>query len=443
MIAARRYDMPTFIELARQALARVPPEEASPRSRILLTLGVAYDELGGNFAAAKSAFREAYELGKASPTVSAVGNAPLPLTALAYLSDYEWLQGNLREASRRYEQALELADKWGGQDSIALCLAQQGRAGLLYERNDLEGATRALQECIRIGDLWKSPRFLVPAYGLSALVSQARGQAEEALAMIRRAEQATRDSYPSSLDLGMLAVYQITLWSAHNDFHAIAQWEQGHDSEWRSQTGRARDALTIVLARARIARHYRLRDEAALGQARALIEPALEQAQAGGLLLNVARLLMLEALARYAQGETTPALATLKRALALAEPEHYVRSFLDLGQPMAAFLLWSLESRLLSEPHLRAYVDRLASQFGAEAPIKSGQPAGDRLIEALTERELEVLRLVARGLSNREISERLVIALSTVKGHTRIIFDKLQVQRRTEAVARARELGLL
>jgi LuxR family maltose regulon positive regulatory protein len=129
--------------------------------------------------------------------------------------------------------------------------------------------------------------------------------------------------------------------------------------------------------------------------------------------------------------------------LALAEPENYVRSFLDLGKPMEEFLLRSLESQSLSEPHLRAYASRLLSHFGADVVVESSQPTGETLIEPLSERELEVLRLIAKGLSNREISERLFLALSTVKGHTRIIFDKLQVQRRTEAVARARELGLL
>jgi LuxR family maltose regulon positive regulatory protein len=174
-----------------------------------------------------------------------------------------------------------------------------------------------------------------------------------------------------------------------------------------------------------------------------LIEPALAQAQAGDMLLNVTRLLILDALALYAQGETAAAIATLKRALAFAEPENYVRSFLDIGKPMAEVLVWSLESRSLSEPHLRAYAGKLLSHFGADFPIESRQPTGDKPIEPLTERELEVLQLIAQGLSNREISERLFLAVSTVKGHTRIIFDKLQVQRRTEAVARARELGLL
>jgi len=307
----------------------------------------------------------------------------------------------------------------------------------------LDGTARALQECFHIGELWNSPRFLVPAYGLSALVMQARGRAEEANAMIHRAEQATRDSYSTPYDMGLLALYQIALRTAQNDLHAIAQWEQDHDSEWRSRTGRARDALTIVLARAQIARFHRTRDGSALSQARALIEPALEQAQANGLIYNLARLLVLDALALYAQGETAYAITALKRSLVLAEPENYVRSFLDLGKPMEEFLLWSLESPALSEPQLRAYVSRLLSHFAADLPSKSSQSAGDTLIEPLTERELEVLRLIAKGLSNREIGARLFLALSTVKGHTRIIFDKLQVQRRTEAVARARELGLL
>jgi LuxR family maltose regulon positive regulatory protein len=88
-------------------------------------------------------------------------------------------------------------------------------------------------------------------------------------------------------------------------------------------------------------------------------------------------------------------------------------------------------------------VSKLLSHFGADVSIEPRQPTGDTLIEPLSERELEVLRLIAQGLSNREIGNRLFLALSTVKGHTRVIFDKLQVQRRTEAVARARELGLL
>jgi LuxR family maltose regulon positive regulatory protein len=180
-----------------------------------------------------------------------------------------------------------------------------------------------------------------------------------------------------------------------------------------------------------------------LGEARALIGPTLEKAQTDHMALYVTRLLLLDALALYAQRDIASALAMLTRALALAEPENYVRSFLDLGKPMQELLLWSLESSALNEPRLRAYVSGLLSRFGTVVPVGPSQSTVDALIEPLTERELDVLRLVAQGLSNREIGDRLFLALSTVKGHTRVIFDKLQVQRRTEAVARARELGLL
>jgi LuxR family maltose regulon positive regulatory protein len=443
MVAAYRYNMPAVIELAQQALSQVPPEEALPRSRILLSLGVAHYEMGGDIAVAKRAFRDAYELGKSLTSSSRVGNAPLPLTALAYLSEIEWLQGNLRDAARMYEQALELAEQWGGQPSIALCFVQWGRASLLYEWNDLDEARRALQESIRTGELWKSSRLLVDPYGLSALVMQRRGQAEDALAMIRRAEQITRDSYSHPSTLGSLALYQIALWTAQNDFQAIAHWEQQHDTEWQAQIGRARDTLPIVLAHACIARNHQYHEDTALHRAHQLIGPALEQAQAGGLMFNVVRLLMLEVLALSAQGETSSAITALKRLMALAEPEGYVRSFLDLGKPMEEFLSWSMESGSLSEPGLRAYASRLLSHFASAYPVASRQPTGGGLIESLTARELEILRLIAQGLSNREISERLFLAVNTVKGYNRIIFDKLQVQNRTEAVARARELGLL
>lgn len=443
MIAARRSDMATLVEMAQEALTLVPPEEAVPRSRILLCLGAAYDEKGADVAATKSVFREAYELGMADPFGSAVGNAPLPLTALAYLAEFEWLQGKLRDAYRIYEQALQLSGQWHAQSSLALCFVQQGRAGLLYEWDDLDGATQALQDCLRLGELWKTPRLLVPAYGLSAMIMQASGQPAEAMAMIRRAEQSTRDAYPSPLDLGRLALYQLTLWVAQGDFQAIAQWERDHDAEWRAQTGRPRESFPILLAHGRVAAYYLQGDNAALHQALALIEPALEQAQAGGLLFNVTRLIILRALAYYAQGVTASALTTLKSALTLAEPETYVRSFLDLGKPMEQLLQLSLASGALDGTHLRAYAGRLLSEFGAAVAIQASRPSRDDLVEPLTERELEVLRLIAQGLSNREIAERLFLALSTVKGHARILFDKLQVQRRTEAVARARDLGLL
>ena len=132
---------------------------------------------------------------------------------------------------------------------------------------------------------------------------------------------------------------------------------------------------------------------------------------------------------------------TLDEALALAEPGGFMRIFIDEGIPMAQLL-----SDVATRGMMADYAGKLLAVFEAEEQksnnISSQHPAQLR-IEPLSLRELEILRFIAQGHSNGEISEQLFLALSTVKGHNRNIFDKLQVQRRTEAVARARELGLL
>jgi LuxR family maltose regulon positive regulatory protein len=142
------------------------------------------------------------------------------------------------------------------------------------------------------------------------------------------------------------------------------------------------------------------------------------------------------ALAFQAQGDVDRALSALERALSLAEPEGYVRTFIDEGEPMARLL-----RRALSQGIAPNYVARLLAALGEEAELAS--PAMESLIEPLTERELDVLRLIVAGLSNPEIAEELVIAVSTVKSHINHIYSKLGVTSRTQAVARARELRLL
>jgi len=150
--------------------------------------------------------------------------------------------------------------------------------------------------------------------------------------------------------------------------------------------------------------------------------------------------LVLQALALQDQGEQDQAVQLLLHALALAEPEGFIRTFVDEGRPMAQLL-----SAAAAQGLMPVYLGKLLAACDAEmqheatSSPRSGQP----LSEPLSRREREVLQLIAQGCSNEEISQRLVLAVSTVKGHNLKIFGKLQVQRRTEAVARARELGLL
>jgi LuxR family maltose regulon positive regulatory protein len=148
-----------------------------------------------------------------------------------------------------------------------------------------------------------------------------------------------------------------------------------------------------------------------------------------------------QAVAYHAHGEKDKALQLLGEALALAEPGGFIRIFVDEGPPMAQLLTAAAAHGIMPD-----YTRKLLAVFEAEGQQSKGKsylPPAQPLIEPLSQRELEVLQLIAQGLSNREIGERLFLALSTVKRHNGNIFGKLEVQRRTEAVARARELGLL
>jgi LuxR family transcriptional regulator, maltose regulon positive regulatory protein len=176
----------------------------------------------------------------------------------------------------------------------------------------------------------------------------------------------------------------------------------------------------------------------------AVLEPLRQQAEAKGWQDERLKLMVVEAVARQAYGQTETAVQLLGDALAIAEPGGFVRLFVDEGMPMA---------RLLTEASARGilpdYAATLLIVLNAEAPTSEDRsdlpltPSAQPLVERLSDRELEILQLIAQGLSNREISERLFLAVITVKGHNRNIFRKLQARRRTEAVAYARELGLL
>ena len=205
----------------------------------------------------------------------------------------------------------------------------------------------------------------------------------------------------------------------------------------------------LTLARVLMAEYHHSHTQRSILDAIRLLERLLKGAEGQNRMGNVIEILVVQALAHPTQGNLPSALVLLERALILAQPEGYVRIFVDEGEPMRS-LISDFRSQIERQSggyghQLSGYLNKLLSAFSRpEAIVQSTTTARKpEMIEPLSQRELEVLRLIALGLSNREIGERLFLALSTVKGHARLIFDKLQVQSRTEAVAHARELGLL
>jgi LuxR family maltose regulon positive regulatory protein len=166
-----------------------------------------------------------------------------------------------------------------------------------------------------------------------------------------------------------------------------------------------------------------------------LLEHALQSAQMVGRLGNALNILAVKAVVYHAQGDREKAFGTLEQALELAEPEGYVRVFVDQGAPMARLL-----RRMLARSSRPNYVHHLLEALGE--PVKIEPRIASKLIDRLSPRELEVLRLIVDGATNKTIADELVLTVNTVKRHISNIFGKLEVSNRAQAIARARQLDL-
>jgi LuxR family maltose regulon positive regulatory protein len=262
---------------------------------------------------------------------------------------------------------------------------------------------------------------------LEAGLQWALGREEEAQAALTRAEDSLA-SFPSLPDTVHLASIRGRLRTRGRAPGRGSSPEDGLTLEPDSLPVVLREIQLITLARLAL-------DQGRPGAVVKLCEASLATAEEAGRQARVIEARLLAALALAAQGKGREAQATLAHSLSLAEPEGYRRLYLDEGQPAAALLAAFLDDPVSPE-HLRSYVADLLAAF------ERGAMVGEALLEPLSERELEVMRLVAQGLSNQKIAGHLYITLHTVKKHTSNIYGKLGVSSRTQAVARARELGL-
>lgn len=248
----------------------------------------------------------------------------------------------------------------------------------------------------------------------------AQGDVAEATAILAEAAQSAR-AHNFGQQLAEVTAVQILTLLQQGKLETAANLAQTHE-------------LPISQARVHLA-------QGEPAQALALLEPVRQQAEAREWPDERLKVMVLQAVVHQAQGETAQATQLFGEALALAQPGGFIRLFVDEGRPLAQLLAAAAARGIMPN-----YVGKLRAAFADEQESGDGLPSAppaQQLIEPLSERELEVLKLVAEGLTNREIGEQLFLALDTVKGHNRRIFAKLQVERRTEAVARARELGLL
>jgi len=297
-----------------------------------------------------------------------------------------------------------------------------------YEWNDLEAVIRSVQQGIELSQQEDVVVFLTIGHFLLARARQAQGDLEGALAAIQKAERMVRTHSVPAEATSSVKAERVRLWLTQGSLERAARWAKQcgltvNDPVSYIREPEYRALLHVLLAQGEL--------DAFL----TLVGRLLDAAETTGRTGRVILFLTLQALAWQAKEEIPRALAVLERALALAQPEGYVRTFLDEGAPMAR-LLRHAGSQGIALP----YVTQLLSGF-AEPPGPA-MPLQQPLIEPLSERELEVLGLLAAGKSNREIAEELVLATGTVKRHLYNIFGKLSVSSRMQCVARARELHL-
>jgi LuxR family transcriptional regulator, maltose regulon positive regulatory protein len=362
------------------------------------------------------------------------------------LAQTQRVQGRLGAALRSCQQGLEVATPAGGPALPAAGYAHIGLAELLRERGELdvalEHATHGVALCRQLG----YGQSVGTGLATLAWVRQARGDQAGALAAIGEAEQAVPD--PEVIhDLFLpAAVQRARLLLLHGQLAQAARWARQRGLDAADAPGYAREREYLVLARVLLAQQE---PDQALELLARLHDLAAAQGRAG----SVLEIRALQALGLAAAGDQQGALAALAEALTLAAPEGYVRVFVDEGAPMAALLRRLAVARakgqaLATAPPPAPYLERLLGAFQqAGLPVlprpRPGGAAVAGLVVPLSGRELEVLRLLASGKPNQTIAEELVVSLETVKSHVGHILDKLAVANRTQAVARARELGLL
>ncbi|HEX7431190.1 MAG TPA: LuxR C-terminal-related transcriptional regulator, partial [Candidatus Limnocylindrales bacterium] len=409
-LALLQYQAEATIIQARRALEYLHPDNLPFRSRAIWTLGFAY-KLQGDRAAARQVYAEAIR--------QASGNIYYTILATTSLGQIQESENQLYQAAETYRRSLQLLSDQGPPNASEEYI---GLARIFYEWNDLDAAEQHGQQSLQLARQYGRAidRFVICEVFLARL-KLAQKDVAGAAAMLADIEQSVRQNNFVHRMPEVAAAQVLTL-LRQGELAGAAHLAQTHD---------------LPLSQARV--HLAQRDPSA---ALAVLEPyrrrVVERAWADEQL----KTMILQALAFHALGERGEAVELLDEALALAEPGGFIRIFVDEGAPMARLLY-----EALSQGVHPGYVRRLLAAFPVDQPEQATpartKAAGAGLAEPVSERELEVLSLIAEGLTNQEIAARLYLSLHTVKAHARNIYAKLGVSSRTQAAARGRALGFL
>lgn len=417
--------VPDTIFYARRALDLVTSDDFLQRGAAASLLGLAAWTIGDLETAYRSYTDGMAALQMAENIHDVVGGA------LA-LADIRIAQGHLREAMRIYERALALATEHGESEMRGTADMYVGMSDLYREWGDLDAARHQLERSDAQGEHTGFPQNPYRWRVAMARILEAEGDLDGALAQLQDAERVyVGDFYPN---VRPVAALKARLWIAQGRLGDALDWSRTQSLSADDDLSYLREFEHVTLARILLAQYQRDGIDHALLSALSLLERLLQAAEAGERTRSVIEILVLQSLANQMRDDAPAALALLERALTLAEPEGYIRLIVDEGAAVAVLLDKAAKQRIAP-----TYVRQLLKAFGGVEARNSTQG----LLDPLSDRERDVLRLLATDLSGPEIARELIVSLNTLRTHTKNIYDKLGVNNRRAAVHRAQALGLL
>jgi LuxR family maltose regulon positive regulatory protein len=425
-LALRRGDVAATVTYARRARELVPEDDFLGRGSAAALLGLA-SWTSGDLEAAHRSYADAMASLRRAGHLSDIFGCSL------VLADIEITQGRLHQAMRTFEHALQVAAVQGAPALRGTADMYAGMSELACERNDLASAAEYLRRCQELGERAGLPQNPYRWRVAMARVRQAQGDLGGALDLLHEAERLyTGDFSPPVRPVPAL---KARVWVAQGRIGEALGWAREQSLSPQDDVSYLREFEHITLARVLIARSTSARTDDSLLEAIGLLERLLQAAKDGQRTGSVIEILMLQALAHQIQRDTPAALVPLERALTLAEPEGYARLFVDEGPPMADLLEAAVRHGIAPN-----YVGQLQRAFGE---TRERPPAAQGLIEPLSERELDVLRLLRTELSGPDIARELMVSPNTVHTHVNNIYGKLGVNNRRAAVLRAEQLYLV
>ena len=405
LLGVAQYNAETIKTQSLRALTYLSPENLSSRTTSTWTLGQAYVLLKDH-TAAKKAFNETISIGQPS------GNVVFTVLAKASLGSLLELENQLHPAAETYRQILQIV---GDQPLPVLCDVHLGLARIFYQWNDMVSALQYVNTSIELARMFENSidRFIVCEIFLSH-IKLVTGNIDEAVSLLTDTAQSVHQ-YDFVHRIPEVKAQQVLTMIRQGNLETAAQIAEKHDLPMsKAQVFLARGDTSSALE---------------------ILEPLQPEAGAAYWDGKQLKVMVLQAIALFDHDEKNKAVRLMDKVLNFTEPEGFIRIFVDQGMPMF---------RLLSETAARGimpeYISRLTSAFNSE---KKQNEEIQPLIDPLSQREIEVLELIALGLSNHEIGEKLFLALDTVKGHNRRIFSKLDVKNRTMAITKARSLNIL